>query len=147
VWFLFYGTFLLAVGAILFSIFCPWEIRVYTRPIEAANSESKFSPSIHYVTLLELEVRALEHKLKSQQPWLFRKHLGGTNNLYYFAAKDEATRVYNMIYQDWIFRNMERPILRITVLLIFWLGLTLITTPAIFTFIQVSWLAVNRFTF
>ena len=61
-----------------------------------------------------------------------------------FKGKDARTQISNMLVFQWTLQDMSRPVLRISILVLFSIGLGLLAIPAIFTFVQVTALAVRR---
>ena len=135
VWLLFYGTFALAIASIIFSRFCPTEIKRYVSAFAMVDAEREHSHHPNRTEEIRRQLRDLyegmskwegsifPYKLKLHEPDLgiqWSDILSGT-----------------LLYR-WILADIKRPVLRIITLLIFAAGLTLLAVPAMFTFLQVT---------
>jgi hypothetical protein len=53
IWFLFYGSFLLAVATILYTVYCPREIKQYANEFDMAETEAKHHISSKQATVVQ----------------------------------------------------------------------------------------------
>ena len=56
----------------------------------------------------------------------------------------QLKRISRCLVHMWLMRSLKRPRLRGAIYILFAIGLTLIAIPAVFTFLQVSFVAVKR---
>lgn len=59
IWLLFYGSFFLAAATILYSIFCPLEVKRYSRAFEMADGEAKHQYTLNQSTLVQREAKRI----------------------------------------------------------------------------------------
>jgi hypothetical protein len=136
VWLLFYGSFFLAIGTILYSAFCPAEVKHYQSAFEMADAEHEHQQRLGQHD----QVRDNANRLYAQMtPWQrklfpftlprFEDAIGQTTPL---------ERISIFLVHHWTIVNTGKPVLRLVVLLSFTAGLTLLAVPAVFTFVQVT---------
>jgi len=143
IWLLFYGSFLLAAATILYSSMCPDEIKRYASAFEMADGETEHQLNLNQFEQVRNNLKRLYENLSrweksvldSTKPAL---HLdqGSIGNL-------KAT-LSNFLIRQWTIRDLQRRALRICIYALFAVGLGLLAVPAIFTFLQVTWLGVRQ---
>jgi hypothetical protein len=147
IWFLFYGSFLLATATIVYSFFCPDEVKRYVSSFEMADEETD-----HQINLDQYQiVKDLIGRLyATQSSW---EKLIGPSKPQELDLPDNTLvanrRVFlsNFLIHEWTLRNLQRPRLRCFTFLLYATGLTLVGVPAALTFAQVSWLGISRLLF
>jgi len=143
IWLLFYGSFALAIGTILYSLFCPPEVKRYQSSFEMADRETD-----HQVDLGQLEqVKSAVKDAYALLPDALAKRVG-------FVKKDvdgpvtfgtdNRRRTSGLLIHQYTARDLSKPNLRIFILLLFSVGLGLLAIPAAFTFVQVTLLALKH---
>jgi hypothetical protein len=68
IWFLFYGSFFLATATIVYSIFCPPEVKQYSSAFEMTEAEAKQSLNISHADLIQDRVKWLNDQMPL---WMF----------------------------------------------------------------------------
>lgn len=144
IWLLFYGSFFLAIASILYSLFCPGEIKRYASAFEMADAGSE-----HHVRMgLFKGVRDAVQSLYKSLSKFERSMLSMPEPDYsptQLQIRDEMRETMSkLLVHQWIVQNVKRPWLRIVIFVLFSAGLALIAIPAILTFIQVTGLLVKR---
>jgi hypothetical protein len=141
VWMLYYGSFLLAAGSILFAFFCPTEIKQYASAISFADTEHHHRTA-HGTGALARELRGAYNRMSRWENSIFplprlRPDLPslGVGKSPELASTDQWG--LGLIH-IWTINDLKWPMLRILILLFFSAGLTLLAIPAALTFIQVS---------
>jgi hypothetical protein len=136
-----YGSFFLAIASILYSFFCPTEIKNYDSAYEMSDHQSehdvrlkrfeeiKYTVQSYFASLTELE-RSLAVAEPDYKP------LG--------IPGGQLEKISELLLYQWGVKNITSPRLRIFIFLLFWTGLSVIAIPAIFTFAQVTGLLVTR---
>jgi len=143
IWFLFYGSFFVALATILYSIYCPPEVKNYVSAFDMAETEAK-----HQISLKQAEV--VRDRLKwlwdTMPKWMFPyfdlNSINLDGNLYDRA--DPIAHLANMSLVQWMILDMWHRGLRCVIYTMYAIGLTLVAVPAAFTFLQVTWLAIRR---
>lgn len=143
IWLLFYGSFSLAAGSILFGWRCPEEIKRYSSSFEMANAESRLVASQRQTGRLRSDVQSLYAQLSRWEDSIltFRVDFGEHVTLQGQPSSDTES---SLLITQWELKNIKCPLFRICVLLIFWTGLILVAIPAVITFINVSEVAFQR---
>lgn len=59
IWLLFYGSFFLAAATILYSIFCPPEVKRYSSAFEMADGEAKHQYNLNQSALVQREAKRI----------------------------------------------------------------------------------------
>jgi hypothetical protein len=143
IWLLFYGSFSLATATILYSVFCPEEVKRYNSSFEMADEETDHQINLGQFEIVQDALRgfysrlsAWEQMISPQKPRSLEMPLSDLSN------RRSAMSVY-LIHQ-WTLKNLKRPRLRSLIFLLFALGLILVGVPAVLTFVQVTWLAVSH---
>lgn len=139
IWLLFYGSFFLAAATVLYSAFCPQEVKRHSSAFEMADAEAKHYYNINEAPLVQHKVR----ELYSGMPlWMYPYFdMNGMNleaDVSTFA-NPEADLSKFLILQ-WMIQDMQRRSVRIVLYLLYAIGLSLITIPAALTFLQVTWI-------
>ena len=139
IWLLFYGSFFLAAATILYSAFCPQEVKRYMSAFEMADAEAKHQYNLSQSSLVQHEVRKIYLEMA---PWMVSYFdMEGMNHeadVSTFANPEAYLSKFFVL--QWTIRNMERRGLRIFLYLLYAIGLSLIAIPAAFTFLQVTWI-------
>jgi hypothetical protein len=146
IWLLFYGSFCLAAATILYSLFCPVEVKRYISSFEMADREAshqldlgQFDPVRDTVKKMYGELSSWERSIVPSRP---RVPLDVPDGM---ASRLSALSV--ILIHQWTLRNFQRPRLRCFVFLLYAAGLSLVGIPAVLTFVQVSWLGLERLVF
>jgi hypothetical protein len=147
IWFLFYGTFSLALGSILFSVFCPVDIKRYWTAFEMVDAERDHRTGQSQTQRLSQEVKALYAKMSRWEDSIFslsrlRPDLPnlGVNTAPGLESGDQWGLA---LIHVWTVNDIRRPAVRIATLFLFGVGLTLLAVPAAITFLQVTMLFVK----
>jgi hypothetical protein len=150
-WLLFYGSFSLAIGSILFSLRCPTEIKRYAAPFDLAETTRNY---FSHTGLARDEIaKNLELLYDGMSQWessLFKmprlKHdqrnlgAGGTS-----AAELNTGDPWGFgQIQIWSVNDIKRPVWRIIIFVLLWTGLFLVGFPAAITFLQVTFVAAKH---
>ncbi len=142
VWFLFYGSFFLATAAILYAVLCPSEIKRYVSPFEMADAQTKHRVNLGDYQSVQDRLRESYGAISKTDEKLLGFPKRDLENLNSFGT-DWARRISNMLVHHWTAVNVGKKYWRIGLLLMFSLGLGLIAVPAVFTFLQVTALALK----
>lgn len=143
IWFLFYGSFFVATATILYSIYCPQEVKQYSNEFEMAEMEAK-----HQINLRQAEV--VKNRLKwlwdTMPRWMFPYF--DINNIDFedkiYDRPDPVGYLAQFCLMQWMILDMWHRGLRCFIFVMYAIGLTLIAMPAGFTFLQVTWIPVKR---
>jgi hypothetical protein len=143
IWLLFYGSFFLAAATILYSSLCPDEIKRYASEFEMADREAAHQLNLGQLERVQNNLRKLYQNLSHWE----NSALDSTRPVPYLdlnaiIAKEAALSVF-LIHQ-WMIRDLQRRPIRIFNYVLFAVGLSLLALPAIFTFLQVTWLGARR---
>jgi hypothetical protein len=143
IWLLFYGSFLLAIATLLYSYFCPPDVKRYGSPYEKANAETEHVHRMGGMNGVVKEYGEVYDGLTEREDniYPFRKMEFGNPPA---DAASQLKRISKCLVQMWLMRNLKRPRLRGTTYILFALGLALLAVPAVFTFTQVSLVAVKH---
>jgi hypothetical protein len=143
IWFLFYGSFLLAAATIAYSCFCPINIKYYRSSYEMADIQTlhRFRLDQRSRVFLTLEswsdsMSEWERSLVDLDPFDFSNKPAD--------VEETVRQISNGLVHIWTIQNIKRPRLRIALCITFAFGLFLIAVPAIVTFIQVTGLVVKH---
>jgi hypothetical protein len=128
VWLLFYGTFALAIGSIIFSAFCPTEIKRYSSAFQMASLERDHIAGQHLHSSVEEDLKCRIGALSKWEQSIRRPKLG-------LQTGDQVSR--DLIH-IWNLDNIKRPLWRVINWMLFWTGFILLAVPATFTFFQVT---------
>jgi hypothetical protein len=148
VWLLFYGTFLLAAGSLLFSLFCPTEIKRYGSAFQMVDAERAHRTAQNQTEQLSQELMTLYVGMSAWEKSIFTmpRLRPDQPNVGVGASPDliSSDQWGLALIHIWTVNNNRLPKLRITVLLLFGAGLALLTVPAVATFVQVTVLLVRH---
>jgi hypothetical protein len=149
-WLLFYGSFSLAIGSILFSWKCPVEVKRYPAPFDLAEATRNY---FSHTGLARAEIAQKLHLLYGgMSKWensVFEMPRLKTDqvNLGASTASEELNTGdpwgFGQI-QIWSINNLRRPIWRIIIFALFWAGLLMVGFPAAVTFLQVTVVAAKH---
>jgi hypothetical protein len=140
IWLVFYGSFFLAIGTILFTAFCPEEVKRYVSAFEMADAECRHHVNLGQQNQVQAALRAL---YQGRSKW--EQSLGPKPPPYLHVSGTFADGMVSaMLVHQWTIVNLGRPALRIFVLLLFGIGLILLAVPAAITFIQVTVLPLKQ---
>jgi hypothetical protein len=142
VWMLFYGSFFLAAGSILFSLFCKREIKQYESPFDMATAEKEH---VHYQRItLPLRDEIIQLHGRASQ-WEKSLHPGPQLDVEHnhLGLSDQDFPSAMLIYK-WNLFDVGKPRLGIFILMLFCVGLLLLAVPAAVTLLQVTWLAIRH---
>jgi hypothetical protein len=145
VWLLFYGSFFLATATIVYSFFCSNDIKRYVSPYELADAQTqhilrlnRFSQVVSTAQELHNAMSRWERSLVDLEPVDFSWKPPGV---------EEALRQTSIaLVHIWTIENIKHPPLRMSLYIMFAVGLSLLTIPAAFTFLQVTLLLGSRLT-
>jgi hypothetical protein len=143
IWLLFYGSFFLAAATVLYSAFCPEEVKHYTSGFEMADTEAEHQFNLNQSKLVQHQVREI---YLGMAPWMASYFdMNGMNHEADVSTFSNPVGYLSKFFVlQWTIRNMERRGLRICLYLLYAIGLTLIAIPAAFTFLQVTWIPIRR---
>jgi hypothetical protein len=134
IWLLFYGSFCLAAGSVLFNFFCPADIKQYATAFEMVGREREHRHHHHQTEATRRQVNTLHKSLSVMQSAIFEK----LNIPDLLTPSGDALGA--LLIHCWSIADIKRPALRILTVLLFGAGLTLLAVPALFTFMQVTFL-------
>jgi hypothetical protein len=135
IWLLFYGSFALAIGSILYGFFCPQEIKQYVSTFHLVGTERDHRSYHSNTDDLRNDVRALSARMSKWEQSLYPlpKIIEEAN-----MGINSSDPIGGLLTQIWKAKDISRPRTRIAVYLLFCVGLGLIAVPAAITFVQVS---------
>ena len=142
VWMLFYGSFLLAVGSILFALFCPVEIKRYPSAYYLVDTERPHLTAHGQTQQIADKLTVLYDSMSTWQKSIFQRpklrpdlpNLGAGT----IPALQTGDQWGLGLIHIWELKDIKRPFLRIIVFALFCTGLFLLAVPAAFTFLQVT---------
>jgi len=147
IWLLFYGTFSLAVGSILFSWLCPPEIKRYSTAFQMVDAERQHWTS-SFLDQLPQEVKAVYHSMSKWEneifplprlePDLDNMGFGGPTGI---QSSDQWGLA---LIHIWTIKDIKHPKLRILIWSLFVAGIGAVAIPAAITFINVTEVAGKR---
>jgi hypothetical protein len=148
-WLLFYGSFFLAIGSMLFAWRCPPEIKQYAASSHFVEAETR---QVHFNKRGQDQVadrlKSLYGDMSRWQESLFNQprlkpelpNLGaGTSPE--LATGDQWGLGLSHI---WSLNDIRRPVWRIMIFALFWTGLLLVGFPAVVTFLQVTFIVAKH---
>jgi hypothetical protein len=148
VWMLFYGSFLLAIGSILFAWRCPVEIKRYVSAFSLADTERPHLTAHNQTQEIAEKLKALYGSMSEWENSIFvRPRLKpDLDNL--GAGTSDELRTGDQwglgLIHIWEVNDIRCPQFRIIIFSLFRLGLFLLAVPAVFTFLQVTLLLAKR---
>jgi hypothetical protein len=142
VWMLFYGSFLLAMGSILFAWCCPVEIKRYASAYSLADTERPHLTAQNQTQQIADKLAALYAGMSRWESSLFLRprvrpdlpNLGAGTSPELQTGDQWSLGLIHI----WEVKDIERPTLRILILSLFRTGLSLVAIPAAFTVMQVT---------
>ena len=142
VWMLFYGSFLLAMGSILFAWWCPAEIKQYASPFSLADAERPHLTAHNQTHHIADKLKALYSGMSVRESaiFVFPRLKPDLPNLGAGTSPDLVTSdQWGLgLIHIWTVNDIKHPSLRIIILFLFKAGLVLLAIPAGFTFLQVT---------
>ena len=142
VWMLFYGSFLLATGSILFAWRCPAEIKQYASPFSLVDAERPHLTAHSRTQQVADKLKALYSSMSTWESSIFvlPRLKPDLPNLGAGTSPDlQTSDQWGLgLIHIWTVNDIKCPRLRIITLFLFWAGLVLLAIPAGFTFLQVS---------
>lgn len=143
IWLLFYGSFFLAAATILYSVFCPPEVKRYSSAFEMADAEAAHHYNINEAPLVQHKAR--EVYLDMPQWMLPYFDMDGMNHEADVSTfSHPVAHLSKFLILQWMIQNMQRRGLRIVLYFLYAIGLLLIGVPAAFTFLQVTWISIRQ---
>jgi hypothetical protein len=142
IWLLFYGSFLVATGSILYTTFCPVEVKRYTSEFEMADAEGDHLTRLGQYPQVREQVVRLHSSLSDRQRALLPMQRGEI--ILSNVTELNVFSISKLLVLQWMVVNIGKPAVRIAIVLLFSLGLGLLAIPAAFTFVQVTVLAAKR---
>lgn len=126
---IFYGTALLGVASILFEWRCPGVPKRYRAAVDFVEAERGFFEAVAHRDYLFVKHKEVYDALPN---WARQDHvLAGGHDLP-MLGQLEALTVY------WHARDMEKPLSRIAIRVLYDLGMLLLAVPAVVTFLGVT---------
>jgi hypothetical protein len=139
IWFLYYGSISLAVGSILFAWFCPIEIKRYASSFEIVRMQRDLDVQEFSAEQLRGELQSAYKKLSRWAQSLYPIDFSDTP--LGAPSSDLGTTV---LIHRWRMMDVKWPVVRLTVFVLFSIGLLLVAVPAAVTFVQVSFVLLGR---
>lgn len=143
IWLLFYGSFFLAAATILYSVFCPREIKDYSSQFEMADTETKHHYNINESSLVQHRARQIYLQMPRWMMSYFDMN-GMNHEADVGTFENPEAYLSKFLILQWLIQNMQLRGLRIFLYLLFAIGLLLIAVPAAFTFLQVTWIPLRH---
>jgi hypothetical protein len=131
---LFYGTFLVAIGSILFSTNCAPEIKRYMSAYDMATAERAHIAAQKQVEAARAELKKLYEGITAWEAKLFPA-LDFDQPSFGLPSSDFESQI--LIFR-WTVLDLRRPRRRVAVLALFAAGSVLVAVPAFITFLQVT---------
>jgi hypothetical protein len=147
IWLLFYGSFILAVGSILFNR-CPTEVKQYASAFQMVDAERAHRTAQNQTEQLAKEVKALYASMSKWESSIFilprlrpeQPNMGVGHSPDLTSSDQWGLALIHI----WTVNDIKYPLLRIAVFVLFGAGLTLLAVPALLTFLQVTLLLVKH---
>jgi hypothetical protein len=137
IWLLFYGSFFLAAATILYSAFCPQEVKLYSSAFEMADAEAKHHFNINEASIVQREARATYLQMPLwMYPYFDMNNMNHEVDVGTFSNPEAYLSKFLIL--RWMIQDMQRRGLRIVLYVLFSVGLSLIGIPAALTFLQVT---------
>jgi hypothetical protein len=142
VWMLFYGSFLLALGSMLFAWWCPAEIKLYASEFQMVDTERPHLTAQNLTHQITGNIKALYESLSNWEDSIFKMprlrpdlpNLGAGTSPYLQTSDRWGLGLIHI----WRASDIKHPKMRILILVLFRAGIVLLTVPAIVTFLQVT---------
>jgi hypothetical protein len=141
---LFYGSFFLAMGSILFALLCPAVVKEYASAFRMVDAERNHRTGQGLTEQIAEEVKTLYAGMSKREDSIFDLKRLDPDKPNLGAGATTGDQWGLGLIHIWTVSNIKRPKWRITVLLLFGAGLTLLAIPAAFTFLEVTRLLVKH---
>ncbi len=135
IWLLFYGTFSLAIGSLIFSASCPVQIKRYESAFKLADAELRHLMHQHQMIQVRDDLRSLYNGMSKWEQSICPQELRFDHPTLGITTADIDSAI---LINLWTAKNIKCPRLRIFVFSVFWAGLVLLAVPATITFLQVT---------
>jgi len=146
VWMLYYGSFFLAMGSIFFAWRCPVEVKQYASAFNLVDVERPHRTAQNQTQEIARELKTLYEGMSKWERSIFTLPLLKPDqpNLGVGTSSDliSSDQWGLGLIHIWTVNDIKRPTLRVMILLLFTVGLALLAVPALFTFVQVTFLFV-----
>lgn len=143
IWFLFYGSFFLALATVLYVVFCPREIKQYSSQFEMAETEAKPHLSLNQSTVVQDRTRwVYEHKPRWMMPYFDLNNMSFSDDVNQRA--DPTGYLAQFCMMHWCILDMWYRKLRFFMFFTYTIGFMLIAIPAVFTFLQVTSIPIKQ---
>ena len=143
IWFLFFGTSCLAIASILFSLFCPTEIKQYGSAFQMASAERHHIVYQGLIGSLRQTLKSLYAGMSKREASLLRVPVDPDNPTVPSGAPSQDSES-SLLIAIWEFMDIRQPKLRTTICLLLGVGLLLVGIPAVYTFINVLLVALSK---
>jgi hypothetical protein len=143
IWLLFYGSFSLAAGSLLFARWCPPEIKQHGTAFHLVNLErSHLVAHAQTRDIIAYKLRALYQGMSVRERPLFTMpmldpdapNLGAGTS----PGRETGDQFGLGLIHIWQISDIKRPNLRAAIFVFFWAGLILLAIPAGVTFVQLT---------
>jgi hypothetical protein len=142
VWMLFYGSFLLAIGSILFAWCCPIEIKRYVSAFSLADTERRHLTAHNQTQEIADKLKTLYDSMSEWENSIFKRPRLKPDLPNLGAGTSDDLRTGDQwglgLIHIWEVNDIKCPKLRIINFSLFRIGLFLLAVPAAFTFLQVT---------
>jgi hypothetical protein len=130
-------------ATVLYSAFCPQEVKRYSSAFEMAEAEAKHHYNINEASLVQRKAREIYLDMPR---WMFPYF--DMNNMNHEADvstfSNPESYLSRFLILQWMIQDMQRRGIRIVLYLLYAIGLSLIGIPAAFTFLQVTWIPLSH---
>lgn len=135
--FLYYGTVVLAVASLTYIFRCPQIVKRYGSASEYCAAELNYQSSANHLKLLRDRVRTLVEKdyIRELLDNFDQMQLHVKTANLKSSADSEIQEVMTL---EWQLNNLDGPVSRSVCLLLFYLGFSILSVPAIMTFAEVT---------
>jgi hypothetical protein len=142
VWMLFYGSFLLAMGSMLFAWRCPVEIKRYASAFNLADTERPHLTAHNQTQQIADKLKTLYGSMSGWEKTIFEypklrpdlPNLGAGTSPNLITSDQWGLGLIHI----WTVNDIKHPTLRMIILCLFRAGIFLLAVPAGFTFLQVT---------
>jgi hypothetical protein len=148
VWMLFYGSFFVAMGSLLFAWRCPTEVKRYASEFQMVDTERDQRGHQYHTEHTTDELRVLYTAMSQWENTILNlpKLQLDRTNLGIGTSPDlpSGDALGGMLTYIWKVHNIKWPKWRIFIYLLFRAGIILLAVPAGFTFLQVTLLVAKH---
>lgn len=144
IWLLFYGSFFLAAGTLLYAWYCPVPVKRYAFGFAMADAEWEHHLNLNQLEMILGELRLACARMTPLEKTFWPDLRVGDEDPFWPGMTGKM-RASNTLVYIWNVANTSSFKLRVTVFVLLWSGLFLVGLPAVFTFLQVTALAFTRF--